>query len=123
MSKFLNMGVPLEEVIARSTWAPARAIRHEELGHLSVGAIADIAVFRVEKGDFGFVDVYKARMRGTQRMSLRVDASRRQGGVGAERHYSRIVGQARGTTSRRAIRDGMRRRRTARIAGIPRVSR
>jgi dihydroorotase len=68
MSKFLNIGVPLVEVIARSTWAPARAIHHEELGHLSVGAIADVAVFRVEKGDFGFVDVYKARMRGTQRL-------------------------------------------------------
>jgi dihydroorotase len=68
MSKFLNIGVPLEEVIARSTWAPARAIRHEELGHLSVGAVADVAVFRVEKGEFGFVDVYKARMRGTQRL-------------------------------------------------------
>ena len=68
MSKFLNMGVPLEEVIARSTWAPARAIHHEELGHLSVGAVADIAVFRVEKGNFGFVDVYKARMNGTQRI-------------------------------------------------------
>jgi dihydroorotase len=68
MSKFLNMGVPLQEVIARSTWAPARAIHREELGHLSVNAIADIAVFRIEHGDFGFVDVYKARMRGTQRL-------------------------------------------------------
>lgn len=68
MSKFLNMGVPLHEVIARSTWAPARAIHREDLGHLSVGAAADVAVFRVEKGEFGFVDVYKARMRGTQRL-------------------------------------------------------
>jgi len=68
MSKFLIMGVPLEEVIARSTWAPARAIHHEELGHLSVNAVADVAVFRVEKGDFGFVDSYKAGMRGTQRI-------------------------------------------------------
>ncbi|HYO82352.1 MAG TPA: amidohydrolase/deacetylase family metallohydrolase [Bryobacteraceae bacterium] len=68
MSKFLSMGVPLEEVIARSTWAPARAMRREELGHLSLGAPADVTVFRVEKGDFGFVDVYKARLRGTQRI-------------------------------------------------------
>ncbi len=68
MSKFLIMGVPLEEVIARSTWAPARAIHHEELGHLSVNAPADIAVFRIEKGDFGYVDSYKARMKGTQRI-------------------------------------------------------
>lgn len=68
MSKFLNMGVPLDEVIARSTWAPARAIRRPELGHLSAGAIADVAVFRVDKGSFGFVDVYKARLKGTQQI-------------------------------------------------------
>lgn len=68
MSKFLNLGVPIEEVIARSTWAPARAIRREELGHLSLDAVADIAVFRIEKGEFGFVDVYKTRMRGDRRI-------------------------------------------------------
>ena len=38
MSKFLNMGMPLDEVIARSTWTPAREIKREELGNLSVGA-------------------------------------------------------------------------------------
>lgn len=69
MSKFLNIGVPLKDVVARSTWAPARAIHREELGHLTKGAAADVAVFRVQKGDFGFVDVYKTRMRGTQRIS------------------------------------------------------
>jgi len=68
MSKFLNLGLTLEDVILRATWNPARAIRREDLGHLSVGAPADIAVLRVEKGDFGFVDVYKARMKGTQRL-------------------------------------------------------
>src|SRR5579871_1903869 len=54
MSKFLNIGMPLDEVILRSTWTPAREIRHEELGNLSVGAAADIAVLRVEEGHFGF---------------------------------------------------------------------
>src|SRR5262249_30539932 len=52
MSKFLNMGMPLDEVIYRSTWSPARIIHREQLGHLSVGAIADIAVLRLEKGRF-----------------------------------------------------------------------
>ncbi|HUS05498.1 MAG TPA: amidohydrolase/deacetylase family metallohydrolase [Bryobacteraceae bacterium] len=68
MSKFLSLGVPLAEVIARSTWAPARAIRREELGHLSPGAGADIAVFRIETGRFGYVDAYKARFDGTKRL-------------------------------------------------------
>ena len=68
MSKFLNMEMPLDDVILRSTWNPAREIQREELGHLSVGALADIAVLRVEKGKFGFVDSYGARMDGNRRL-------------------------------------------------------
>src|ERR1039457_2872216 len=69
MDKFLNMGMPLDEVILRSTWTPAREIKHEELGNLSVGAVADVAVLRVEEGNFGFVDTYGARMKGTRKLT------------------------------------------------------
>ncbi len=69
MSKFLALGMPLDEVIVRSTWNPAREIRQEQLGHLSVGAPADIAVLRLERGDFGFMDVYGARLRGDRKLS------------------------------------------------------
>jgi dihydroorotase len=68
MSKFLALGVPLDEVIRRSTWNPAREMQQEWLGHLSSGAVADVAVLRVERGTFGFVDSYGARMRGDQRL-------------------------------------------------------
>lgn len=68
MSKFLALGMSLEDVILRSTWNPARVIQHEELGHLSVGAPADVAVLRLEKGKFGFVDMYYARMDGAERL-------------------------------------------------------
>jgi dihydroorotase len=68
MSKFLNMGMSLDEVVFRSTWNPARVIHREQIGHLSAGAIADIAVLRVEKGNFAFVDSWGARMDGTQRL-------------------------------------------------------
>jgi len=68
MSKFLNMGMPLDETILKSTWNPAKEIKHEELGNLSVGAPADVAVLRVEKGNFGFVDVSGARLRGNQKL-------------------------------------------------------
>jgi dihydroorotase len=68
MSKFLNMGMTLDDVILRSTWNPAQEIKRTELGHLSVGAPADIAVLSLHKGDFGFVDVNGARMRGTQKL-------------------------------------------------------
>ncbi len=69
MSRFLNMGMTIDDVIYRSTWNPARIIHREQIGHLSVGAIADIAVLRVEKGQFGFVDSYGARMDGVQRLA------------------------------------------------------
>ena len=61
MSKFLAMGVPLDSVIAMSTWHPAKEIKQDALGHLSPGADADIAVLRLEKGKFGFPDMYGAR--------------------------------------------------------------
>jgi len=69
MSKFLVMGMTLDDVIARSTWNPAREIKQEGLGHLSVGAAADVAVLRLESGRYGFVDSFGARQRGTQRLA------------------------------------------------------
>jgi dihydroorotase len=54
--------------VYRSTWNPARIIHREQLGHLTVGAIADIAVLRVDQGKFAFVDSYGARMDGTQNL-------------------------------------------------------
>jgi dihydroorotase len=58
----------LDDVIAKSTWNPAREIKQDGLGHLSVGAIADVAVLRVEKGRFGLTDMNGARMDSTQRL-------------------------------------------------------
>jgi dihydroorotase len=68
MSKFLNMGMNLDDVIQRSTWAPAREIHREEFGHLSVGAPADVAVLRLVTGDFGFLDSARTRLRGTKKL-------------------------------------------------------
>ncbi|MFB3826418.1 MAG: amidohydrolase/deacetylase family metallohydrolase [Bryobacteraceae bacterium] len=68
MSKFLAMGMPLAEVIRRSTWNPAQAIRHPELGHLTQGAAADVAAFRLASGDFGFADASGGRLTGKQRL-------------------------------------------------------
>jgi dihydroorotase len=69
MDKFLAMGMSLDDVVLRSTWNPARELGQQQLGHLSVGAPADIAVLGLEKGTFGFVDMYGARLRGTQRLT------------------------------------------------------
>jgi dihydroorotase len=69
MDKFLAMGMSLDEVILRSTWNPAREIQHEELGHLSVGAPADVTVLRLEKGTFGFTDQTGGRLDGTSKLT------------------------------------------------------
>lgn len=67
MSKFLLMGMPLNEVIKASTWAPAQVIKHEELGQLSVGAIADVAILDLRQGNFGFYDKTGYKVKGTQK--------------------------------------------------------
>jgi dihydroorotase len=72
MSKFLLMGMPLNEVIRASTWAPAQVIKHEELGHLSPGAIADIAILNLRQGNFGFYDKTGYRVEGTQKFEAEV---------------------------------------------------
>ena len=56
MSKYMAMGMTLNDVIQTATWNAAKAVKHEELGNLSEGSVADIAVIRVRDGKFGFVD-------------------------------------------------------------------
>ena len=67
-SKFMAMGLSLQEVVAEMTSHPAHEIKHDELGNLSAGAIADVAVLRVEKGHFGFTDMVNTRFDGTQKL-------------------------------------------------------
>lgn len=72
MSKILNCGMPLQEVIYRSTVTPANEIGHPELGHLTVGAEADVAVFQLHQGEFGFVDCGKAKLIGNQKLECQM---------------------------------------------------
>ncbi len=66
MTKFLNMGLSLEDVIERVTVAPAREIGHPELGTLAVGAEADVTVLQRREGEFGLIDCGRARLDATQ---------------------------------------------------------
>jgi dihydroorotase len=68
MGMLLAMGMDFPSVITRCTWNPAREINKEELGHLSVGAVADIAIFHLRTGKFGFYDSAGERIEGTQRV-------------------------------------------------------
>ena len=68
MSKFLNIGMTLQEVITRSTLNPANVIKRNDVGNLSVGTEADVAVFNLRKGDFGFLDIRRTKLQGTQKL-------------------------------------------------------
>ena len=67
-SKMMAIGLPLKAVGAEATWHPARQIRHEELGNLSPGSVADVAVLSIQRGHFGFTDMVNARLEGKQKL-------------------------------------------------------
>jgi len=67
-SKMMAIGLSLKEVVAEMTWHPARQIKHEELGNLSPGSVADIAVLSVANGKFGFTDMVNTRVTGTKKL-------------------------------------------------------
>lgn len=68
MSKFLVMGMPLGDIVRASTINPAREIGHPELGHLSVGAVADVTALKQMEGDFGYADSFGGRLEGHERL-------------------------------------------------------
>jgi len=68
MSKFLNLGMPLADVIKANTSKAADVIKRPDLGSLSVGAEADVAVLNVRQGKFGFVDIGGGRMMGDRKL-------------------------------------------------------
>lgn len=67
MSTFVAMGMDIPAVIKASTWTPAQAIKREELGNLSVGSVADVAILNVLKGDFGFWDRMGYKLKSNQK--------------------------------------------------------
>jgi dihydroorotase len=66
--KMMAMGQTVPQVIEEMTAAPAREIKHEEYGNLTVGNTADVAVFKLVQGKFGFVDMYNTRLDGTEKL-------------------------------------------------------
>jgi dihydroorotase len=68
MSKFLNMGMSLQDAIKANTARAAEVIKRSDLGHLGAGAEADIAVLNLRKGKFGFVDIAGGKMMGDEKL-------------------------------------------------------
>lgn len=57
MTKFRALGWSLPDVVEAASVAPARALRREDLGHLSPGATGDVSVIREEEGAIALDDV------------------------------------------------------------------
>ncbi|WP_353182853.1 amidohydrolase/deacetylase family metallohydrolase [Parapedobacter lycopersici] len=72
MSKFLTLGMPLEQVILKTTWRPAQVISRPDLGHLSVGSEADITVLNLREGKFGFLDVRGVTLEGDKKLEAEI---------------------------------------------------
>ena len=70
LSKLMHLGLSLEAVIEKATFSAAKAIqREEELGHLKVGTVADVAVFEVLEGEFEFFDSHGAKFIGDKKLN------------------------------------------------------
>jgi dihydroorotase len=69
MSKFLHLGMPLCDVILKTTWMPAQAIGRPDLGNLRSGAVADVLVFTVEEGEFDLEDTHLRVEKGTRKLT------------------------------------------------------
>jgi dihydroorotase len=67
MSKFLNMGMTVQDIIYRATWNSANSVRRPDLGNLSEGSVADLVILNVRRGNFGFIDTKGARMSGDRK--------------------------------------------------------
>ncbi len=70
MSKYLHLGLPLDDVLAMATVAPAGALGMAgTMGTLAVGSVADIAVLALEDGRFPLVDSIGVAVEGRQRLA------------------------------------------------------
>jgi dihydroorotase len=69
MSKFLHLGLSLDEVVAMTTGAPAQLIGHDgALGTLRPGAVGDVTLLAVQEGPVTFEDAMGERLAGTRRL-------------------------------------------------------
>jgi dihydroorotase len=72
MSLFMAMGMELKDVVTATTWNSAKIIKRDELGNLSPGSCADVAIFNLHNGKFGFYDRDGQRIEGNNRLDCEV---------------------------------------------------
>jgi dihydroorotase len=72
MSKFLTLGLTIDQVVEKVTAAPARMLRFpDRIGTLTPGAVADVTVLEIEEGTFALLDSMRQTRTGTHRIAVR----------------------------------------------------
>jgi len=67
MSKYMAMGMEEKDILLRASWNPAKSIKREDLGNLTEGSVADVAIISIREGTFGFVDAGKNKITGNRK--------------------------------------------------------
>jgi dihydroorotase len=67
MSKYLNMGMEVPDVIQRATWNAAQALKHNDIGSLTEGSVADITIISILTGNYGFIDAGGNKINGSRK--------------------------------------------------------
>ena len=68
MSKYMAIGMSMEDVIRRATWGAAISIKRADLGNLDEGSVADLSVLSMQNGNFGFIDAAGKRLEGNRKL-------------------------------------------------------
>ena len=94
MSKFVNMGMPLQAVIKSNTSRAAEVIKRPDLGNLSVGSEADVAVLNLRRGAFGFVDSGGGKLQGDRKLECELTVKAGQVVWDLNGHLAAVVERA-----------------------------
>ena len=68
MSKFLNLGMPIYDIIKSCTLNASSAINRPEIGKLEIGSVANISILKIEQGNFKFFDVTNQKLIGKEKI-------------------------------------------------------
>lgn len=71
MSKFLNLGMPLDNIIASVAHAPAQVLKRNDLGSLALNTCGDVVVLDIENGQFEFFDSHNHCMKAERAFKVR----------------------------------------------------
>ena len=68
MSKFLNLGMPLYDIIKSCTFNASLAINRPQIGNLKIGSVANVSILKIQKGNFNFFDVINQKIVGKEKI-------------------------------------------------------